>query len=296
MREFPQFLHSSPIRATFAQGDGRDQSLPVLGIRHGFVSSSSAFLFNYEDIAQIRNDLSLGLAPGLEYPVWHDSCATKSLFAARLSIAALRGLVVGQNLAALKQQHFGETRERLDEVLLAHHPRLFWHAFRILGNREDAEDALQDAFLSAARHFDKFEGRSKVSTWLTRVVINAALMVRRGKRSAHETSLEHLLSSEDPGSLEIVDDRRPGPEQACASSEIGALITEQFNQLSPALRSAFQLHHINGESCEEARRNLGITAYAMKSRVSRAKRRMASKLNHVRSEPGQSRLKKRREV
>jgi len=203
---------------------------------------------------------------------------------------------VGQNLAALKQQHFDETRDLLDELLLAYHPQLFWRAFRILGTREDAEDAVQDGLLSAVRHFDQFEGRSKLSTWLTRVVINAALMVRRGKHDYRETSLEHLLSSKDQALLEIADDCRPGPEQICASSEIRALIRQQFNLLSPALRSAFQLHHINGESCEESRRNLGITASAMKSRVSRAKRRMASRFNHMRSEPEQSRLKKRREL
>jgi RNA polymerase sigma-70 factor, ECF subfamily len=189
---------------------------------------------------------------------------------------------VRQNLAARKQHALNETGD-LEQVLVAHRPQLFWHAFRILGNREDAEDALQDAFLSATRHFDQFEGRSKVSTWLTRVVINSALMVRRGRHGYRETSLESLLSHrEDQAPLEIVDDRQPDPEQICASSEIGALITEQFNLLSPTLRSAFLLYHIGGLSCEQTGHNLGITVSAMKSRVARAKRQMASKLGHVR--------------
>jgi len=209
----------------------------------------------------------------------------------------MREIVVGQNLPARKQQAFDAAREPLDEALLAYHPQLFWHAFRILGNREDAEDALQDAFLSAARHFDQFEGRSKLSTWLTRVVINAALMVRRGKHGYRETSLENLLANrDDPTAVEITDDHHPGPEQICASSEIGALISEQFDLLSPTLRSAFELYHIDGLSCEEAGQNLGITLSAVKSRVTRARRQMAARLNHVRHGPRQFKLNKRRQV
>jgi RNA polymerase sigma-70 factor (ECF subfamily) len=205
--------------------------------------------------------------------------------------------IVSETYQARTQRTLNETRELLDGVLLAYHPQLFRHAFRILGTREDAEDALQDAFLSAACHFDQFEGRSKLSTWLTRVVINAALMVRRGKHGYRETSLENLLSHrEDQAPLEIADDRQRDPEQIYASSEIGALIAEQFNQLSPTLRSAFQLHHIDGLSCEEAGQSLGITVSAVKSRVGRAKRQMASRLNQVRPEPGQSKLNKRREA
>ncbi|MGH9494985.1 MAG: RNA polymerase sigma factor [Candidatus Sulfotelmatobacter sp.] len=178
-----------------------------------------------------------------------------------------------------------ETRHGLDKALVNCRPQLFRQAYRILGNREDAEDALQDAFLKAARHFDQFEGRSKLSTWLTRIVINEALIVRRGKHCYCETSLESLVSHiEDQASIEIRDDRQRDPEQMCASSEVGALIREQFNLLPPALRSAFRLRHIDGLSCEEARQSLGITVSAVKSRVRRAKRRLASGLNYVHCE------------
>jgi RNA polymerase sigma-70 factor, ECF subfamily len=195
----------------------------------------------------------------------------------------------------LRQHALNEACDLFGEALRAHGHRLYWQAFRILGNREDAEDALQDGLLSAVRHFDQFEGRSKLTTWLTRVVVNAALMMRRGKQAYRETSLENLLWCEVDSPVEIADGRQPGPEQICASSEIRALISEQFDLLSPTLRSAFQLYQLDDQSCEEARQNLGITVHAMKSRVTRAKRQMASRLNHVRSEPGKSRLKKRRE-
>jgi len=200
-----------------------------------------------------------------------------------------------QGLAPQKLNALRETRESLGEALLAHHPQLYWQALRILGNHEDAEDALQDGLLSAVRHFDEFEGRSKLSTWLTRVVINAARMVRRGKHSYRETSLENLFLRQDETPIQIPDDSQPDPEQLCASSELRALIGEQFNLLSPTLRSAFQLCHIDDLTCEEAGRRLGITLSAVKSRSTRAKRQMASRLNHVRRAPRQSKLGKRRE-
>jgi DNA-directed RNA polymerase specialized sigma24 family protein len=130
---------------------------------------------------------------------------------------------------------------------------------------------------------------------MTRHFITSLSPVRRGKHGYRDTSLENLLPHrEDHAPIEIGDDRQRNPEQICASSEIGALISEQFNLLSPTLRSAFQLYHIDGLFCEEAGQNLGITVSAMKSRVSRAKRQMASTLNHVRCEPAQSKPNKRR--
>lgn len=208
----------------------------------------------------------------------------------------LREFTVIQGPASREPHALSETFEPLGKALVAHHQRLYWQAFRILGNREDAEDALQDGLLNAVRHFDQFEGRSKLSTWLTRVMINAALMARRGKHGFRETSLNNLLSREDESPIGIPDRRQPGPEQLYASSEIRVLISEQFDLLSPTLRSAFQLCHIDGLSCQETGRSLGVTLSAMKSRVARAKRQMAWRLNRSRREPDQSEFNKRRET
>src|SRR5579863_4383376 len=77
------------------------------------------------------------------------------------------------------------------EILFAQHSRtLYQTALRLLGNPEDAEDALQEGMLSAYRNLQRFEGRSQFSTWLTRIVINAALMRRRSRRSHPAVSLD----------------------------------------------------------------------------------------------------------
>ncbi len=178
------------------------------------------------------------------------------------------------------QAHEGD-REALDKVLASCRHRLFWQALRIVDNPEDAEDALQDAFLNASRHLNEFEGRSTLSTWLTQIVINAALMVRRSRHTYREASLEDWQSNDDGRAPLEIPDLQPDPEQVCSSSEIRALVNEQFNLLSPVLRSAFQLRFIDGLSYVEAGQSLGISVSAVKSRVVRARRQLAEGLHHV---------------
>jgi RNA polymerase sigma-70 factor (ECF subfamily) len=181
----------------------------------------------------------------------------------------------------LLEQALGGDREALDKLLASYRLSLYRQALRIVGNPEDAEDALQNAFLNAVCHLNQFEGRSKFSTWLTRVVINAAAMVRRSKHSQRAAPLEDCLPNDDgEASLEIAD-VQPDPEQVCSSSQINALVNEQFNLLSPGLRSAFQLRHIDGLSCVKAAQSLGISVSAVKSRVNRARRQLAESLNHA---------------
>ncbi|HUL17579.1 MAG TPA: sigma-70 family RNA polymerase sigma factor [Terriglobales bacterium] len=198
----------------------------------------------------------------------------------------LREIAVSLNCGIQNSHPVDGSKRALEEVLVNCRPQLFWHAFRILSNHEDAEDALQQAFLSALRHFDQFEGRSKLSTWLTRVVINAALMVRRGKHGDRETSLENWVSSREDRAPRQIADLKPDPEQICGTSEIGALIWEKVDLLPPPLRAAFQLRYMDGMSCEEAAQSLGITPSALKARVLRARREMASRLHPVHREHG----------
>jgi RNA polymerase sigma-70 factor (ECF subfamily) len=169
-------------------------------------------------------------------------------------------------------------REALDKLLASYRPRLYRQALRILGNPQDAEDALQEALFHAACRLHQFEGRSQFSTWLIRIVINTALMARRSSRSHREAPLENWLSNDERQAPLEIADPRPDPEQVCSSSEIAASVNEQFNLLPPALRSAFRLRHIEGLTCLEAGRSLGISVSAMKSRVRRARQRLAANL------------------
>src|ERR1700688_3967543 len=129
------------------------------------------------------------------------------------------------------------------ELLFARNNRaLYQTALRLLGNAEDAEDALQEGMLAAYRNLRRFEGRSQFSTWLTRIVINAALMRRRSKRARPAVSLDEWREEEGsipPEERFAADD--PGPEELYAGMELSGLLETCLKKLSPVLRSAFLL-------------------------------------------------------
>jgi RNA polymerase sigma-70 factor, ECF subfamily len=165
------------------------------------------------------------------------------------------------------------------EVLFARHRRRLFHtALRVLRNAEDAEDALQDGMLCAYRKLDRFEGRSQFSTWLTRIVINAALMRRRSASSRPTFSIDETLCDGELPTSERVVYRGPSPEQMLQRSEIN----EMIGQLSPMLRTAFVLRHVQGYSNGEAANTLGVTENTLKSRVWRARRQLVVRLGGLR--------------
>jgi RNA polymerase sigma-70 factor (ECF subfamily) len=169
--------------------------------------------------------------------------------------------------------------EQAVEALFRRYQRpLFQTALRVLGNTEDAEDALQDGLLSAYRNLNRFEGRSQFSTWLTRIVINAALMRRRSAKARPAISLDETPREEELAAAERFADDGPNPEQVFASTEIREMISENLDELSPLLRSAFVLREVQGFSTGEAAKKLGVTENTLKARLWRARHQLAERL------------------
>jgi RNA polymerase sigma-70 factor (ECF subfamily) len=166
------------------------------------------------------------------------------------------------------------------ETLYSKHSRaLFQAALRVLGNAEDAEDALQEGLLAAYRNLHRFEGRSQFSTWLTRIVINAALMRLRSKRARPAVSLDHWQTEENnlpPEERFAADD--PSPEEIYAGRELRELIQANLRKLSPVLRAAFLLRESQGLSTSEAARALGVSENTLKARLWRARQQLAELL------------------
>jgi RNA polymerase sigma factor (sigma-70 family) len=167
---------------------------------------------------------------------------------------------------------FLDQPEDLGGVASRYSPMLFHIAFRRLRNKEDAEDAVQDALLSACKHIGQFEGRSQLSSWLTRIVINTAGMKLRKRARREVVSLDQ--DPEDGGAAiaNELADAGPNPENICAQTEMKEKIRGAMAELSPKLRMAFQMHEVAGLSTREAAGALGITTNTLKSRVSRARR------------------------
>jgi RNA polymerase sigma-70 factor (ECF subfamily) len=166
----------------------------------------------------------------------------------------------------------------LDTLFARNTRSLYQTAFRVLGNPEDAEEALQEGLLSAYRNLPKFERRSQFSTWLTRIVINAALMRRRSKRARPAMSLDEVVKEGDVPLAERFADDAPNPEQLYAGTELGDRMNKKLAEISPLLRTAFWLREIEGLTAEEAAHVLGVSRNTLKARLWRARQELATRL------------------
>jgi len=166
-------------------------------------------------------------------------------------------------------------------VASRHSPILFRIALRRLRNVEDAEDAVQDALLSAYKHAGQFEGRSQLSSWLTRIVINAAGMKLRGRPRREIVSLDQALGDGETTLANELVDARPNPETICVRSEMEELLRRALTRVSSKQRIAFELREIAGFSTREAAQALGITTNTLKSRVGRARAAIGLHLRKV---------------
>jgi len=161
-----------------------------------------------------------------------------------------------------------------DELHERHRERMFWVAHRITRHREDAQDAVQESFLSAYVHLKKFDERARFSTWLTRIAINAALMKIRKNRVSRE------VGAEDAANAVELSDCVPNPEEICARSEQKAALRDAIARLRPRLRNVVELHDLLECSLHETAEALGISVAAAKGRLfhARAALRRTAKL------------------
>src|SRR5215469_5382889 len=166
----------------------------------------------------------------------------------------------------------------LDALFARNTRSLYQTALRVLGNPEDAEEALQEGLLSAYRNLPRFERRSQFSTWLTRIVINAALMRRRSKRARPAVSLDDVVKEGDVPLAERFADDGPNPEQLYAGTELNNRMNKKLAEISPLLRTAFLLREIEGLTARKAAHVLGVSRNTLKARLWRARQELATRL------------------
>jgi len=154
-------------------------------------------------------------------------------------------------------------------------PSLYRIAFRLLRDKTDAEDAVQDALLAAYKHLSQFRGDARLSTWLTTIVINCARMHLR-KRSRHiHVSLDSRIGEEQEYPLsEILVDHRANPEDECHRSTLNARLMKLAAQLSPTLRKTFHLRFVDHLSVGETARVLGVPTGTVKAQTARARAKL----------------------
>ena len=193
-------------------------------------------------------------------------------FATRIDYASLADL----DLAAAC---VGRDREAVRQVTIANNQRLFRAAWSILKDRQEAEDAVQAGYLKAFAAMDRFAGRSSLSTWLTRIVVNEALARVRSnrRRSAHlqsqgVTMIETWRDNLANGS------KAATPDAALAREQLRGLLERAIAELPDAFRTVFVLRQVEGLSVEETAEALGIAAATVKTRSLRARRKLQDML------------------
>jgi RNA polymerase sigma-70 factor (ECF subfamily) len=164
--------------------------------------------------------------------------------------------------------------ERAFEVLIRNEGgRLLSVARRILGNEEDAREAVQDAFVSAFRARQQFQGQSRLSTWLHRIAVNAAIQKLRTRKRKAEDSLDDLLPRFLPNGDHVerfVAWTEP-PDEAVSRRETAEFVRQAIDRLPESYRTVLLLRDIEGLSTEESASLLETTANAVKIRLHRAR-------------------------
>jgi RNA polymerase sigma-70 factor (ECF subfamily) len=152
--------------------------------------------------------------------------------------------------------------------------RLYKRIMSITRSHEDAEDALQDTFLRAYLALPTFEGRSRFSTWLTRIAINSALMTIRKHRSRPETSFDQWEGLEEDAVSFDVRDNALDPEQFYDQKQQFCAILGAVERLDPKLRSPIHILIAEKRSMKEIAHHLRISVASVKARLHRARKRL----------------------
>jgi RNA polymerase sigma-70 factor (ECF subfamily) len=164
----------------------------------------------------------------------------------------------------------------MQNVLSRRLPSFYRCALQLLGNTADAEDAVQEALLAAYRHIDQFRGQAQLTTWLTAIVRNCALMQLRKRTRQIHLSLDEQIGEEKQCSVwESLADTRPSPEEECRNLELSARLQKCAALLSPTLRRTFQLRILMGFSIFETARILGLPHGTVKAQLARARKNIA---------------------
>lgn len=170
--------------------------------------------------------------------------------------------------------------EQFTAVVGRSRPSLYRIALNRLGNEADAEDAVQDAFLSAYIHLHQFKGQAKMSTWLTSIVINSTLMkIRRRPRQLHVSLDRQDRSPENLSYSELLPDCRPTPEEVYQDGELEQRMAKLVTRLSAPLRNAFQMRQVDGLTTREAAKALGVPVGTVKAQLARARRQLKNLLH-----------------
>jgi RNA polymerase sigma-70 factor, ECF subfamily len=167
----------------------------------------------------------------------------------------------------------------LFEVLMRrHNERLYRAARAILRDESEAEDVMQQAYVNAYSHLRQFDGRSKFSTWLTRIAVHEALA--RARRRGTYMTMDG--DEQQANQFSATSDAAPDPERLAISRELGALLESAIDRLPDGTREVFVLRQLEDMRTDEVAEALGVSDSVVKTRLSRARAALRRDLfNHA---------------
>jgi len=165
-------------------------------------------------------------------------------------------------------------------VTARNNQRLYRTAWSILKDRSEAEEAVQDGYMKAFNAIKTFAGKSSLSTWLTRIVVNESLdRRRRAQKRSRMLNQESVLVLEEYREKLMAGSHSPSPEKALMRAQISKLLEIAVARLPDTFRPVFVLREIEGLSVEETAEALQIPAQTVKTRLLRARRRLQNELD-----------------
>jgi RNA polymerase sigma-70 factor (ECF subfamily) len=175
-----------------------------------------------------------------------------------------------------------------EQLVKRYDGKLFRIAQSVTHNREDSQDAVQEAFLKAYQHLGDFRGESKFSTWLIRITLNQSLMKLRKQRAVREDSLDEDFGTDEGVLPREVIDWAPNAEELYSASELRQILIKTIDELPPILRVVFVLQDLEGLSTDQTAEVLNLSQSAVKSRLWRARLQLREQLNKYFSKQGES--------
>ena len=174
---------------------------------------------------------------------------------------------------ALASRTASGDEEAFEALMRRYNRKLFRVARSILKNDADAEDVVQEGYLQVYRQIGRFRGDAELGTWLTRIVINQALMRLRAEKRDRRVISFHRPGSDASGDMprDLPDDKAESPPDAALRAELRHLIERHIDHLPLAMRTVFVMRDVEEMSVQETADSLGIPAATVRTRLFRAR-------------------------
>ena len=171
--------------------------------------------------------------------------------------------------------------EAFEDLVNRYEKKIYRLGMNITGNREDAEDVLQETFLKAFEHLADFREDSRFYTWIVRIGVNEALMKLRKRRAEKMVPMDDLVGDDGEVIPREFTDWKPNPEQQLTRAELEDILETAAKALPPTFRAVFFLRDVEELSTEETAEILNLSNGAVKARLFRARLRLREDLSKI---------------